>query len=134
MITVTLANKRQIAAANAAWIATIPTDPEAAWPYPTVESYVQARVSDMTESWAESTGVDRIPVGAFVRRFPGSVMDAVNASTDPNVIAILAELDAVTHVRLGASTTLQCVGYLVAQGYMTQAEADAVLAYDIPQA
>lgn len=131
MITVSLTNARHIAAATAAYIATIPADPEATPPYASVEAYVQAALERVAESWAESTGVDRIPVGAFVRRFPGDVMDQVNerAATDPQVAAILAQLDAVTHVRLGASTTLQGVGYLVSIGLLTQEQADAITAY-----
>ena len=59
-------------------------------------------------------------------------MDAINASADPNVIAILAQLDAVQTVRLGHPTTVQGVGYLVSAGYLTQGEADAVLHYEVP--
>lgn len=131
MITATLTNARHIAAANAAYAATIPADPEATPPYASVTEYVQAALDRVAESWAESTGVDRIPVGAFVRRFPGDVMDQVNerAATDPQVAAILAQLDAVTHVRLGAGTTLQGVGYLVSIGLLTQEQADAITAY-----
>jgi len=138
MITVTLTNPRHIAGATAAYLATIPTQPDPPAdpipaPYASVEAYVQASLERVAESWAESTGVDRIPVGAFVRRFPGAVMDAITASADPNVIAILANLDAVQTVRLGHPTTLQGVGYLVAAGYMTQEQADAVLHYEVPQ-
>lgn len=133
MIAVSLTNPRHIAAANAAYLATIPADPEATPPYASVEAYVQAAIERVAESWAESTNVDRIPVSAFVRRFPGAVMDAVKASADPNVIAILAQLDAVQTVRLGHPTTVQGVGYLVAVGLMAQSQADVVLHYDIPQ-
>ena len=134
MITVTITNPRYIAAATAAYTATIPVQPDPPAeqlpiPYADVTDYAQKAVDRLCESWAESTGVDRIPVGAFVRRFPGVVMDAVVASADPNVIAILAQLDAVTHVRLGASTTLNGVGYLVSAGFLTQEQADMVLAY-----
>jgi len=125
MITVTLTNPRHIAAAHAAWLAT-PNRPE------TVGEYAQDAIERVAESWAESTGVDRIPVSAFVRRFPGPVMDAVNASTDPNVIAILAQIDAVQTVRLGHPTTTQGVGYLVSVGLLTQAQADVVLHYEVP--
>jgi len=130
MITVTLSNKRHIAAATAAYIATIPLDGE--HPYASVTAYVQAAIERVAESWTETTNVDRIPVSAFVRRFPGAAMDAINASADPNVIAILAQLDAVQTVRLGHPTTVQGVGYLVSAGYLTQGEADAVLHYEVP--
>ena len=137
MISVSLTNKRHIAAATAAYLATIPTQPDPpaepiSAPYASVDAYVQAAIERVAESWAETTGVDRIPVGAFVRRFPGPVMDAANASSDPNVIAILAQLDAVQTVRLGHPTTTQGVGYLVSVGLLTQAQADAVLHYEVP--
>lgn len=134
MITVTLTNKRHLAAATAAYLATIPPAPlegqePTPAPYASAQAYVQAQAERWADSWADTTGVDKIAVGAFVRRFPGSVMDAVKASGDPNVAAILAQLDAVTTVRLGHSTATQGVGYLVAAGLMTQAQADVVLAY-----
>ena len=137
MISVSLTNKRHIAAATAAYLATIPTHPDPpaepiSAPYASVDAYVQAAIERAAESWAETTNVDRIPVSAFVRRFPGPVMDAVNASADPTVAAILAQLDAVQTVRLGHPTTTQGVGYLVSVGLLTQAQADVVLAYDVP--
>jgi len=140
-ITATLTNKRHIAAATAAYLATIPPQPDPpadpiAGPFASVDAYVQAAIERVAESWAETTNVDRIPVSAFVRRFPGPVMDAVNAAalTDANVAAILAQLDAVQTVRLGHPTTTGGVGYLVSVGLMTQEQADAVLHYDVPQA
>lgn len=134
MISVSLTNKRHIAAATAAYLATIPTQPDPpaepiSAPYASVNAYVQAAIERVAESWAESTNVDRIPVSAFVRRFPGSVMDAVNASTDPNVAAILAQLNAVQTVQLGHPTTTQGVAYLVSAGLLTQGQADVVLAW-----
>ena len=132
MITATLTNQRHIAGATAAYLATIPA--EGAAPYASVDAYVQAAIERVADSWAETTNVDRIPVSAFVRRFPGPVLDAVNeaALTDANVAAILAQLDAVKTVRLGHPTTTGGVGYLVAAGLMTQAQADVVLAYEVP--
>ena len=134
MITVTLTNKRHIAAATAAYLATIPTDPEQAAPYASVDAYVQAAIERVAESWAESTNVDRIPVSAFVRRFPGAAMDAINtaALSNPTVAAILAQLDAVQTVRLGHPTTTNGVGYLISVGLLTQAQADVVLHYEVP--
>ncbi|WP_285005015.1 hypothetical protein [Lactococcus garvieae] len=95
---------------------------------------MQAAIERVAESWAESTNVDRIPVSAFVRRFPGAAMDAINASSNPTVIAILAQLDAVQTVRLGHPTTTNGVGYLVSVGLLTQAQADVVLHYEVPSA
>lgn len=128
-ISVTISSKRQLAGISAAYQATIPADPETPAPYASEQAYAQAQFERVCESWAETTNVDRISVAAFVRRFPGEVMDAVKASVDPNVIAILAQLDSVQTVRLGHPTTTGGVGYLVSKGLMTQAQADAVLAY-----
>ena len=133
-ITVTITNPRHLAAINAAYLSATPmpipvrqgSDPVS---YSSAADFAQQNINYLCDYWAESTGVDRISVAAFVRRFPGAVMDAVVASTDPTVIAILAQLDAVTHVRLGAQTTIQGIGYLVAAGYLTQPQAEAVLAY-----
>ena len=132
MITVTLSNKRHIAAVHAAYLAAIPADGPA--PYASPQEYAQARFEDVATSWAESTGVDRIPVSAFVRRFPGAAMDAINAAalSNPTVAAILAQIDAVQTVRLGHPTTTQGVGYLVSVGLLTQAQADVVLHYEVP--
>jgi len=136
MITVTLSNKRHLAGVTAAYLATIPTTtpPTTVGEGGSVQGFVQAKVQEWAEQLAESTNVDRIPVSAFVRRFPGAVMDAINAAapSNPTVAAILAQLDAVQTVRLGHPTTTNGVGYLVSVGLLTQAQADAVLAYDVP--
>ena len=138
MITVTLSNKRHLSGVTAAYLATIPTTtpPTTVGEGGSVQGFVQAKVQEWAEQLAESTNVDRIPVSAFVRRFPGAVMDAVNAAAanDPTVAAILAQLDAVQTVRLGHPTTTNGVGYLVSVGLLTQAQADVVLHYDVPQA
>lgn len=128
-ITVTLTKPSHIKAAQAVYQASIPDDPEQQAPYADVQACVQAAIERVADSWAESTKVDHIAVAAFVRRFPGVVMDAIVASDDPVVVQILATIDAVTHVRLGADTTVNGMAYLVAQGYLTQAQSDAILAY-----
>lgn len=137
MITATLTQKRHIAAVTAAYLATIPTTtpPTTVGEGGSVQGFIQAKVQEWAEQLAESTNVDRIPVSAFVRRFPGAVMDAVNAAAanDPTVAAILAQLDTVQTVRLGHPTTTQGVGYLVSVGLLTQDQADVVLHYDVPQ-
>lgn len=133
-ITVTLTDLRHIAAANAAYQATIPVQPDPPAdpipaPYSSVDDYVQQALNRVAESWADTHAVGIIPVAAFVRRFPGAVMDVVNASTDPTVAAILAQLNAVQMVRLWHPTTTQGVGYLVSVGLLTQAQADVVLGW-----
>lgn len=137
MITITITSPRYLAAVNAAYLATVPAQPDppadpVPIPYASAQDYAQKAMDRVCESWAETTGVDRIPVGTFVRRFPGAVMDAINVSSNPTVIAILAQLDAVQTVRLGHPTTTNGVAYLVSVGLLTQAQADAVLHYEVP--
>ena len=133
-ITVTISNPRHIAAANAVYLASIPAQPEPPadpipGPYADVQDCVQKAIEAVCTSWADTTKVDHIAVAAFVRRFPGTVMEAITASTDPVVIQILATIDSVTHVRLGADTTVNGMAYLVGAGYLTQAQSDVILAY-----
>lgn len=133
MITVTLSNKRHIAAVHAAYLASIPAEGDA--PYASPQAYAQSMFEDVAESWAESTNVDRISVAEFVMRFPGAAMDDCKAR-EPNdhvIAAILTELRTVKTVRLGHPTTVNGVAYLVSAGVLTQAQADVALSYDIPQ-
>lgn len=133
-IAVALTNPRHIAAATAAWIATIPTDPEQARPYETVGDYVQAAIERVADSWVESTKVDQISVFAFVQRFTAAEFAAITSSADPNVAGILATLRARDSVRLGSVDAVQGVGYLVAAGFLTAERGAEVLHYDLPQA
>ena len=134
MITVQLTSKRHLAGVTAAYIASIPTTepPTTVGIGGSVQGVVQAAIEQYAEQLSESTNVDRIPVSAFVRRFPGAAMDAINASSNPTVAAILAQLDVVQTVRLGHPTTTNGVGYLVSVGLLTQAQADVVLHYEVP--
>jgi len=135
MITVTLTKPRHVAAANAAYAATIPVQPEAGdpipAPYASVIAYVQALLTGWAESWADSTGVDRIGVFEFVQRFETVEFGAAQtlALTDPIAESILANLRAVQHVRLGSDAAIQGIGYLVSAGVLTSERAAVVLHY-----
>ena len=136
MITVTLSNPRHIAAATAAYIATIPADPEATPLYASVEAYVQAAIERVADSWVESTKIDQISVGEFVLRFTGAEFAAITAAagSDANVAAILATLRAQDSVRLGSVDAVNGIAYLVAAGLLTSERGGEVLHYDVPQA
>lgn len=133
-ITATLTNKRHLAAASAAWLKTIPTDPEQPWPYATVEDYVQAAIVRVAESWRDSTRSDALPTAAFIRRIPAASYAAILAAAEvsPDLQAYLARLDAEPVVWLGSDETIAGVQALVAGGLLTQTDADALLAYDVP--
>lgn len=134
MITATLTNPRHIAGANAAYLATIPVQPEAPAqpipiPYANVEEYVQARLNKLGDSWADSTKVDVISVADFILRFTSAEFAAITASANPNVINILATLRARLDVRLGSPDAVNGVAYLVAIGLLTQERAALILQY-----
>ena len=132
MITATLSNRRHIAAATAAYIATIPADPEATPPYASVEAYVQAALERVADSWVESTKVDQISVGEFVLRFTGAEFAAIAAAagSDANVAAILANLRARDSVRLGSVDAVNGIAYLIAAGLLTSERGAEVLHYE----
>lgn len=133
MITVNITNKRHIAAATAAYIATIPADGEP--PYESVESYVQSALERVADSWVETTKVDQISVGEFVLRFTGAEFAAITAAadSDANVAAILATLRARDSVRLWSVDAINGIAYLVAAGLLTSERGAEVLHYDVPQ-
>lgn len=130
-ITATLTHPRHIAAATAAYQATIPADPEATPPYASVDAYVQAAIERVADSWRESTRADAIPTAAFIRRIPPAKYAAIIAASEQSVElrAYLARLDAEPLVWLGSDETIAGVSALVGIGLLAQAEADALLAY-----
>lgn len=131
MISVSLTSNRHIAAATAAYIATIP--PEGEPPYASVEAYVQAALERVADSWVESTRVDQISVGEFVLRFTGAEFAAITAAagSDANVSAILGTLRARDSVRLGSVDAVDGIAYLVAAGLLTQQRGEDVLRYGV---
>lgn len=136
MITVTLTSKRHLAAATAAYLATIPPAPlegqePTPAPYASAQAYVQAAIERVADSWVETTKVDQIRVFEFVERFTAAEFAAITSAgaNDANVAAILATLRARDSVRLGSPDALSGVGYLVSAGLLTQQRADIVLAY-----
>lgn len=135
MITVTLVNKRHIAAANAAYTATIPADPEQTPPYASVDEYVQAAIERVAESWRNTTQSDRISTAEFLMRFtPTEFADLKQAAvTDPIAGGLMTSLSNRPDVWLGSDEAQQGVGYLVTVNLLTAARAEAVLAYGVPE-
>lgn len=135
-ITVTLTNPRHIAGATAAYLATIPTQPDppaepTPTPYASVEAYVQASLERVADSWVESTKVDQISVGDFVLRFTGAEFASITsaAANDANVANILATLRARDSVRLGSPDAVNGIDYLVSVGLLTPERGAEVLHY-----
>lgn len=131
MISVSLTSNRHIAAANAAYAATIPADPEAAPPYADVTAYVQAAIERVADSWVETTKVDQISVGDFILRFTTAEFASITsaAANDANVANILATLRARDSVRLGSPDAVNGIDYLVSVGLLTPERGAEVLHY-----
>lgn|SRR5574343_1591195 len=141
MISVSLTSPRHIAAATAAYAATIPPAPPEGQeptpaPYADVTAYVQAAIERVADSLVETTKVDQISVGEFVLRFTGAEFAAITATagSDANVAAILTTLRARDSVRLGSVDAVNGIAYLVAAGLLTAERGEDVLRYGVSSA
>lgn len=129
MITATLTNKRHLAAATAAYQATIPAEGDP--PYASVDAYVQAAMERVAESWRNTTGADRISTAEFLMRFTPAEFAVLKAAavSDPIAAGLMARLSSEPHVWLWSDEAQQGIGYLVAAGLLTSERGEAVLAY-----
>lgn len=126
MITVTVSSKRHLAAAQAMHLQAV----EGA----NATECVQRAVERMLDEWVERLRVDEISVFEFVERFGPARFAEITAAapSDPHIASILAILRGRQTVRLGSPDAIQGIGYLVSEGLLTQAQADAVLFYEVP--
>lgn len=124
-ITVTISEQIQLAGAGAAAKAESATSTQA---------YLQSVLEKACLSWRDEFAVDRITSSAFVMRFPvqayTNIIDA--SATDPMLAGFVQAVDAVPYVWLAAQQVIDGVNYCVAGGFITQAEADAILNYPVP--
>lgn len=131
MLNVTINERRLIAAVAAAWASGKPADPEATYPE-SPEVWLQETVERACRSYREQFGPDRLSVADFILRaadrFPAIV---AAADSDPIIAGFLARLRSESHVWLASDEVQMAVGYLTQAGYLTPAEAEALLAYDI---
>jgi hypothetical protein len=130
MITVTITDTREekgVEAAAAAYNATLP---EGETPL-TPEEYLQARVDQMAQGWANTNSIGVITSGAYVLRFTAAENDAINtaAETDPTLAGFLTQVRNAPQVELYADEVIQGHAYLVAQELLTQERSDEILAY-----
>jgi hypothetical protein len=135
MITVVIDNavrEAGIAAAAAAYNAALPAPPEGETPATlTPEQYAQMVMDGAAESYVRQFKVGTISSGEYVLRFTAAENAAITAAaeTDPLIAGLLARVRESAEVVLYAPEVVQGVGYLVAQSLLTQARADAILAY-----
>jgi hypothetical protein len=135
MITVIVDNavrEAGIVAAASAYNAALPTPPEGEAPATlTPEQYAQMVMDGAAESYVRQFKVGTISSGEYVLRFTAAENAAITAAaeTDPLIAGLLARVRESAEVVLYAPEVVQGVGYLVAQALLTQARADAILAY-----
>jgi len=131
-ISITVA--RQIAgaeAAAAAHNAARPVDEngDPVGPALTAEQYLQDVVEKACESYRDAYAVDRITSSDFIYRFTAAEMAGINASADPVIQGFIAQVKAEAYVWLASNEVAAGMAYAVGEGLLTQARADAILAY-----
>jgi hypothetical protein len=131
-ITITVA--RQIAGATAAANAANAARPldengNPIGPELTPEQYLQDVVEKACESYRDAYAVDRITSSDFIYRFTAAEMASINASTDPVIQGFIAQVKAEAYVWLASNEVAAGMAYAVGEGLLTQARADAILAY-----
>jgi len=131
-ISITVA--RQIAGAEAAAAAHNAARPldengDPVGPALTAEQYLQDVVKKACESYRDAYAVDRITSSDFIYRFTAAEMASINASTDPVIQGFIAQVRAEAFVWLASNEVAAGMAYAVGEGLLTQARADAILAY-----
>lgn len=103
------------------------------------ESVIESRLHQIIDAaldrLRDTYRTDAISTAAFIRRIPPAAYAAILAAAEsvPELAAYLARLDAEPLVWLGSAETQGGVAALVALGLLTQGEADALLAYPMPE-
>lgn len=100
-----------------------------------VESALHAMIDRELDRLRDQFRTDAIPTAAFIRRIPPAAYAAILGAAEqvPELAAYLARLDAEPVVWLGSTETQTGIAALVTGGLLTQAEADALLAYPLPE-
>lgn len=95
------------------------------------QAYLQARVEALCNDLVSAYAVGIISSGEYVLRFTVAETAAITtaAATDPLIAHSLDRVRESKEVVLYSDEVQQGVGYLVAQGLLTQARAAEILAY-----
>lgn len=125
--TLTSVNDAALAAATSAYNASRPvTDPPT--PELTPHQYLSTVLDTVLKSYQDQ--YIRITSGAFLLRFPPGRIDTIRAAAANNaqLNAYIAEVEANPFVYIGSTLVRNGIAFLVANGLLTQAEADVILA------
>lgn len=95
------------------------------------DQYLQDFTIGSCYAFRDEYKLDRITSSAFIFRFTSAEKDAIATAgkTDPVIAGFLARVDSEPYVWLGSDETIAGMSYVVAQGLLTQARADEILAY-----
>ena len=133
-LAISITAARQVAGAEAAAAAHNAARPldengDPVGPALTAEQYLQDVVEKACESYRDAYHVDRITSSDFIYRFTAAEMAGINASTDPVIQGFIAQVRAEAFVWLASNEVAAGMTYAVGAGLLTQARADAILAY-----
>ena len=133
-LAISITAARQVAGAEAAAAAHNAARPldengDPVGPALTAEQYLQDVVEKTCESYRDAYHVDRITSSDFIYRFTAAEMAGINASTDPVIQGFIAQVRAEAFVWLASNEVAAGMTYAVGAGLLTQARADAILAY-----
>jgi len=97
----------------------------------TSEQFLADFLNGSCAAWRDQLALDRITAAAFILRFTQAEYSGVVAAaeTDPVVAGFVARLSSEPYVWLGSAEVQQGMAYAVGAGLLTQARADAILAY-----
>jgi len=130
-ITINITDPRHLAGIQAAYAATIPSDPEQEPPYTDAQHYAQATMEQAAESWRGMFGPDRVLSSEFLLRCTSAEFAGITAAaqSDQIVAGLLARIRSEQYVWLASEEVQQGLGYLVHAGLLTPERAAEVLAY-----
>ncbi len=100
-----------------------------------LDVFAEAELLAALDALRDRYRTDAVSPQQFTRRFPAAKYPLILAAAEqsPELAAYLDRLDSADAVWLGSPETQAGIASLVAAGLLTQAEADAVLAYPLPE-
>jgi hypothetical protein len=100
-----------------------------------LEDYIVAELLSHIDRLRDQYRTDAVRTPVFIRRIPPAKYAGILAAAEQSseLAGYLARLDESEYVWLGSPETQAGIAGLVAVGLLTQAEADAVLDYPLPE-
>jgi hypothetical protein len=102
---------------------------------PDPQAWLHGVIDAACHSYRDQYRTDALRTAVFIRRIPPAKYAGILAAAEqvPELAAYLARLDESDWVWLGSAETQGGVAALVGLGLLTQADADALLHYPLPE-